>query len=109
MLRLLARFAGYWLLAVMLVVAIVDGAKSMAASELVLTSVADAWQAMRDFGADGAAPAPTGALSWPLDALVAWLLSTPAFAVLAIIGILLLVVGRKRRDVGFGREYAARP
>jgi hypothetical protein len=109
MLRFIARFTGYWLVAAALVVAVVDGAKSIAASALVLTPLGETWAALAGLGApeDGASPAAAAApLPWPLDAAWTWLLAAPTAAVLAVLGFLLLAAGRKRRRAFLGREYA---
>jgi len=110
MLRLLARFLGFWLVAAALVVAVVDGAKSLAASALVLTPFAETWQTVAGFG--GGVPAETVVLPgagapWPLDHLLALLFGVPTLAVLAVPGALLLVLGAKRRRAFLSREFAA--
>ncbi len=111
MLRFVSRFLGCWLVAAALVAAVVDGAKSIAASALVLTPVAETWAALAALGAapaaDPAAAAAAPPPAWPLDALSAALLSAPTAAVLALLGFLFLVAGRKRRRTFLGREYAA--
>ena len=68
MLRFLARFIGFWLVAAAVVFAVVDGAKSIAASGLVTTPVAEAWAYFAAAGtvADRTAEAPFNA-PWPLD------------------------------------------
>jgi hypothetical protein len=95
MLRFALRFAGVWLFAGALVMAVVDGAKSIAASAPVTTPVADVLAAL---AATSEPPAGTSAtLPWPLDLAVAWFLVAPACAVLAFLGLGLLVVGRRKR------------
>ena len=62
MLRTLARFLGIWLLAAALVVAVIDGAKSLAASEVVVTDMAGAIaMAERVLPGDAAMQAPPAA------------------------------------------------
>jgi hypothetical protein len=104
MLRFLSRLAGYWLVAGALVAAVVDGAKSIAASALVTTPLSESWAALAPLlDIEPAAPA---APPWPLDIGLAWLLAAPTTAVLMALGILFLVVGRKRRPASFTGEYA---
>ena len=43
MLRFLSRFLGFWLVAAAVVMGVVDGAKSIAASAVVTTSLAEVW------------------------------------------------------------------
>jgi hypothetical protein len=71
MFRFLSRFLGVWLVAAALVAATVDGAKSIAASSLVLTPFGETWgalAAMAQGGAEGSARPPCRGLSmsrWP--------------------------------------------
>ena len=106
MLRFLARFVGVWLLAGALVAGVVDGAKSIAASTVALTSVGESWAGLARL-LDGTEAPPEGPATWPFDAIAAWLLSAPTFAVLAVAGAALLAAGRRRRSTYLGREYAA--
>ena len=107
MLRFASRFVGFWLLAAAVVAGVVDGAKSIAASALVTTSIGEAWAMIAGLGGgDPAAPpalvAP-GILNLPLQ----WLLAAPAVAVLGILGALFLILGAKRRPPSLSREFAA--
>ena len=106
MLRFLARFVGVWLIAGALVAAVVDGAKSIAASTVALTPIGESWAGLARLLGE-AETAPEGPATWPFDAIVAWLLSAPTFAVLAVAGAALLAAGRRRRSTYLGREYAA--
>jgi hypothetical protein len=108
MLRLLSRFLGYWLLAAALVAAVVDGAKSIAASAMVTTSVAETWATIQALLAPGEAveAASSSTPPWPLDFMLNWLLTAPTAVIAATLGLVLLVLGRKRRAASFGREFA---
>ena len=108
MLRFLARFLGFWLVAAALVTAVVDGAKSIAASALVATPVAETWAtivAMAGSG-DAAAPGAPAAAGGPFDVALAWLFAAPTLVVLAVPGVALLIIGAKRRRYSIGREFA---
>jgi hypothetical protein len=107
MFRFLARFLGFWVIAAALVVAVVDGAKSIAASGLVLTPVAETYLTVlaliKPANAETALPtAPS-----PLDVPLNWLLSAPTAVVLVFVGIALLVLGARRRRPFLSREFAA--
>ena len=108
MLRFLSRFLGYWLLAAALVAAVVDGAKSIAASAMVTTSVAETWATLQALVASGEAveAASSSTAPWPLDFIANWLLTAPTAVIAATLGLVLLVLGRKRRAASFGREFA---
>jgi hypothetical protein len=104
MLRFLSRLVGYWLVAGALVAAVVDGAKSIAASALVTTPLSESWATLAPLlSIEPTAPTPP---PWPLDVALAWLLAAPTAAVLIALGILFLIAGRKRRPAPFAGEYA---
>jgi hypothetical protein len=108
MLRFIARFLGFWLVAGALVAAIVDGAKSIAASALVLTPLSETWSTIAALvGAEASTDDLSAFVPWPLDVLLTWMLSAPTVVVLAALGVLLLIVGAKRRRPSIGREFAA--
>jgi hypothetical protein len=108
MLRFFARFVGFWLVAAALVAAVVDGAKSIAASALVITPVAATWTELTALLSRGEAEAEgQWTAPWPLDIAVAWLLTFPTVAVLAGFGVFFLVLGAKRRRPSIGREFPA--
>jgi hypothetical protein len=105
MLRILSRFIGIWLLAAALVAAVVDGAKSIAGSSLVLTPAGETWRTFAAWAGLGSEPGAAG-LPWPLDVALAWIAAAPTVAVLAALSFLLLSAGRRRRERAFGREFA---
>ncbi len=110
MLRTLARFLGIWLLAAGLVVAVIDGAKSLAASEVVVTDMAGALAMTKEAlpGPDAPSAAPTAP---PAEEQAfgpaALFMVAPAAPLLALVGVFLLIVGRRRRRHPLGREYMA--
>jgi hypothetical protein len=110
MLRFASRFLGFWLLAAAVVAGVVDGAKSIAASALVTTSLGDAWSLVAGLGSgeaqDAAATAPPS-LPALLEIPLHWLLALPAVAVLGIAGAVFLILGAKRRPPSLSREFAA--
>ena len=105
MLRFLSRFLGFWLVAAALVAAIVDGAKSIAASAFVTTSLGEVWATIAAALRDGSTPVEPAPAAEPLDAALALLLAAPAVAVLLVAGILFLLAGSRRRRRHPGREY----
>ena len=107
MLRFIARTLGFWLVAAALVAAIVDGAKSIAGSRLITTSLAESWAAIGKLAGweetELWAPAD---LIWPLDVAAAWLVSAPTIIVLAVPGVALLMLGAKRQRLSMDGEFA---
>jgi hypothetical protein len=105
MLRFICRFLGVWLLAAGLVTSVIDGAKTLAASELVTTPVAESWALLAGEAA-GAEPREPLAAPWPFDIAAAWLLAAPTALVLFAAAVVLLIVGRRRRPHRLTREFA---
>ena len=99
MIRFLFRFLGYWLLAGALVAAIIDGSRSIAASALITTSfgqhfhqLAPALQIRLQFGIQNNLGLP-----WLWDVVFVNILTLPAFAVLGILALIFLMIGRRKR------------
>jgi hypothetical protein len=96
MLRLIFRAIGLWSTAGAFVAAVIDGMKSIAASSVVVTSAHTAWSDL--------APSSLGALRGVVEGWIgpwAWaaasgsVLALPTWALLALLGGGLLVIGRK--------------
>ena len=101
MIGFIARFVGLWLIAGALVALVIDGTKTIAASQLVVTPLGLAWFTL----------SPTSLLSaqtfvqqkieiyighWLWDPLVQWILMLPSWLVLGSIGAWLVYIGRRR-------------
>ncbi len=103
MIRFLLRFLGFWLLAGGFVALVVDGTRSIAASELVVTSARAGWTAI-SAGSYGQMEAHLSALApWLWADIVSPLLDFPLFVVVAVLGLLLMALGRAPRK----SRYAA--
>ncbi|MEP9375847.1 hypothetical protein ABLE91_03960 [Aquabacter sp. CN5-332] len=97
MIRFLFRFFGFWILAGGFVALVVDGTRSIAGSRLVFTSARDAWNAVSPATLAQAQEQVSGLAPWAWADLAAPVLGLPLFAVLAVVGFLLLAIGRVRR------------
>lgn len=97
MIRFLFRFLGFWIFAGGFVALVVDGTRSIAASDLVVTPARTAWTSLSPgtFEATRAAISRVGGWLWP--DLVAPLLDLPLFVLLAGLGLLLIAIGTPRR------------
>lgn len=98
MITLILRSLGLLVFAAGFVALVADGVRSLAADSLLLTSVAAAWATYdsASLGAFGAWVANRGSDTiWGMmrDTVLAW----PAFAVVGVVGILLMLAGRRRR------------
>lgn len=107
MFRFASRFLGFWLLAAALVAGVVDGAKSIAASSLVLTSAAETWAMIAAAGGTQPAAEPLAAPWPPVDLALQFLLAAPTVVVLGALGAAFLILGAKRRPPSLSREFAA--
>ncbi len=103
MIRFLFRFTGLWLLAGAFVALVIDGTRSVSASRLVLAPVRDAWGLMDPASLDAVQKKFAGGAA---ENALGLLLAMPFFALLALAGLLLLLVGRRKRDVRIG--YSSR-
>jgi hypothetical protein len=103
MIRFLFRFVGLWLLAGAFVALIIDGTRSIAASRLILTPLAEAWYALHAASVQALQAWMERSLpAWVWDPVAINVLSTPLWVVLAIVGILFILIGRRRgRPIGY--------
>ncbi|GGF48170.1 hypothetical protein GCM10007301_04330 [Azorhizobium oxalatiphilum] len=94
MIRFLFRFLGFWLMAGAFVALVVDGTRSIAATDIVFTSAARTWFSLSP-GTLELAQAKVIALSpvaW--TAVVNPLLNLPLFFLLGLVGVICLAIGR---------------
>jgi hypothetical protein len=106
MIRFLLRFAGFWVFAAALVAAVIDGAKSIAAAEPVLTPLGQAWSQLAPASLLEAQHAIEEQLGqpWLWDLLAEWVLAAPAWLALGVIGLILMLLGQRRRRKTLGEE-----
>jgi hypothetical protein len=106
-LRFLLRLIGTCLVAAGFVALVIDGTRSIADGNLALTTFGDTL-----FGLDPSVPGTLqgwiqGGAPWLWDPVTVWILAQPAFAVLAVIGAILVLLGRpSRRHRLDAPEYA---
>ena len=108
MLRFVARFTGIWLFAGSIVLAVLDGARSVAASRLVFTSVRESWGRWSP-GTLASLEATLERTAIPSvnDFIAAWLLGAPSWVLLGAIAFLLVAIGRRRRLAPYHYEFTA--
>ncbi len=94
MIRFLFRFTGFWLMAGAFVALVVDGTRSIAATEIVFTSALAAWTGLSPATFDMAKAKLTAVspLAWSSAALP--VLSLPLFLLLGVVGVVFLAIGR---------------
>jgi hypothetical protein len=111
MIAFLASFVGLWLIAAGLVAVVVDGTKSIAASQMTITPLGQTWFALSrssltafQAGIRQNLDATLGPWIW--DILIQPVLSLPTWAVLGMLGAILVWAGqphgRRRRRPQMG-------
>jgi hypothetical protein len=96
--KFIARVSGIWMIALAVILLVVDGTKSLAANALVLTSAGALWQGLH---AESWASAEELVAVYLAPLSAEWLanavLSAPAWALAGVLGLVALLLGRKRR------------
>ena len=92
MIRFLFRLLGFLILAAGFVALVIDGTRSIAAGVITLTPVETTWTSASPETL-ASARASVGAAQGALD----WLVAQPTCAVLGVIGVLFMLIGRRRR------------
>jgi hypothetical protein len=104
MIRGIFRLIGLLLLAGGFVFVIYDGARSIADQTLRLTKLGEFWNDIHQASQQAARTHIEASAPW-LWEIIKLVLNQPAFAVLAIAGILLLLLFRPRRPlIGYSRD-----
>jgi hypothetical protein len=105
MIRFLLRFIGLILLAAAFILVIYDGTKSIAGNSLSLTTVQALWELMHPASLARLKPLISpyaGGLLW--DPVMVSILAAPAWSLIGVAGIVLLVLGRKKKPlIGYAR------
>ncbi len=114
MIRFLFRFVGLWILAGGFIALVYDGTKSIAGNALFITKLGDTWSSLHPTSLQLLQPAierhaakwlPAQAGEWLWDPVTLTVLTAPTWLVLAIVGSIFMLIGRKRRKlIGFGRD-----
>lgn len=103
MFRFLFRFAGLWLLAGAFVALVIDGTRSITAGRIVVMPVAEAWLALHPASLEWLRTTAERDLApWLWNFVLAHIFNAPLWAALAVLGVLLILIGRPRaRPIGY--------
>ena len=96
--RFVFTMVGLWTSALALLALVLDGVRSIAANNLVMKSLGETWFELDNASlnlAQAAIQRNVHPLLW--DPLMQWILMTPAWLIAAILGLLFIYLGRKRR------------
>lgn len=106
MIRFLLRFIGLLLLAAAFILVIYDGTKSIAANNLFFTSVRTLWELLNAGSLAKLRPLISpyaGGILW--DPVMVSILAAPACGLLGFIGIVFILLGRRRKPlIGYARS-----
>lgn len=105
MIRFFLRLLGVFCLAAAFILAIYDGTKSIASDTVLLTSVRALWETLNAASLQNLRPLiERSAAPYLWDPVFVGFLSWPSWAVLAGLGIVLILLGRKKRTlIGYAR------
>jgi hypothetical protein len=104
MIRFLFRFLGLLCLALGFIFLVYDGTKSIADQHITITKVSDVWTDVHEQSLTQVRPVVEHYAVWLWDPIVQNVLLAPSWLVLAILGAILLLLGRKRRPlIGYAR------
>lgn len=105
MIRGFFRLVGLLLLAGGFIFLVYDGARSIADQTLRLTRLGEFWNDIHQASQQAFRVMIEGAAPWLWNSVVKVVLNQPAFAVLGILGILLMLVFRPRKPlIGYSRN-----
>jgi hypothetical protein len=105
MIRFLFRFLGLLCLALGFIFLVYDGTKSIADQRFYVTRMVDVWVAVHDASLAQVRPTVERIALWLWDPVVQGVLNAPTWLVLAVLGTLLILLGRKRRPlIGYARN-----
>ena len=106
MIRFLLRFVGLICLAAGFILLIYDGTKSIAGNRLFITSVQTLWELINAGSLAKLEPVVrsyAGGYLW--DPLMVSILAAPSWGLLGVLGILFLMLGRKKKPlIGYARS-----
>lgn len=100
MIRFLFRLFGLLIFAAAVIFAVMDGARSIAQSEIALTPFAESWATVSQTSLTGFEFLIQERLGMPdlWDSVFVPMLGLPTWGVLGAIGILFLLIGRRRKE-----------
>ena len=106
MFRFIFRFLGFWLLAGAFIALVYDGTKSIAGNSLFITKLGATWNAIHSTSLQLLQPAVERHVARFLwDPVILNVLTAPTWAVLGILGALLILLGRRKRPlIGYARS-----
>jgi hypothetical protein len=105
MIRFLSRTLGLLLLAAAFIFLVYDGTRSIAANMLLYSRVDEVWSLVHQASLQQLQPLiEKNAPPWLWDPVMTTILDAPAIVVLAVVGAILIVLGRRKKPlIGYAR------
>ena len=105
MIRFILRALGWWILALGFVFFVYDGTKSIAGDHWYITKLGDVWNAVNSSSLQLLQPAiERHVAEWLWDPVILSVLTAPTWLVFAVLGAILMLLGRKRKPlIGYTR------
>ena len=105
MIRFLLRFIGLCILALAFVLFVYDGTKSIANQHMVYAKLVEVWAMVDQTTLNQAQIWLKQKAPWAWDPYMQSVFELPAWGVLAIVAIILIVLGRKKKPlIGYARN-----
>jgi hypothetical protein len=105
MIRFLLRFIGLCLLALGFVFFVYDGTKSIANQHMVYARTAEVWAMVDQTSLNQAQNWLKQKAAWAWDPYMQIVFDLPAWAILAFLAMILIVLGRKKKPlIGYARN-----
>jgi hypothetical protein len=105
MIRFVFRFLGLVCLALGFIFFVYDGAKSIVDQRIYVTRVSDVWVSVHETSLAQLRPMVERLAAWLWDPVVQGVLNAPSWLVLAVLGTILILLGRKKRPlIGYARD-----
>ena len=106
MIRFVFRFFGLWILAAAFIFLIYDGTKSIAdRTDFFITKTRAIWEGIHQNSLIALQALMQDKAPWLSEPFDLAILNQPAWVVLGVIGILLILIGRKKKPlIGYGRD-----
>ena len=105
MIRFLLRFVGLCLLALAFVLFVYDGTKSIANQHLVYARAAEVWAMVDQSSLNAMQNWLKRTAAWVWDPYMQAVLELPAWALLGIVAMLLILLGRRKKPlIGYARD-----
>jgi hypothetical protein len=105
MIRFLSRTLGLLFLAAAFIFLVYDGTRSIAANMLLYSRVDEVWSLVHQASLQQLQPLiEKNAPPWLWDPVMTTILDAPAIVVLAVVGAILIVLGRRKKPlIGYAR------